>query len=469
MTDIPIVIICYNNYKYVENMIKQLITLNPNYAKDLIIVDNKSTCEKTKQYLCTLPYKVIYNSYNKGPWICPWCNEDIYNSLPDMFVLTDPDLELQANMPSNFVEILAELSNTYACNKVGCALDISDFDKMYQWKNPGENPGESHTIYDWEKRFWETKIDDPKYELYKAVVDTTLQLYNKRHSMYSQIRIAGNFTIKHLPWYRENKIYNVYENYQANALTTRISTNSKNILEYINTNYIKVTKNDQILFIENNTSDSNLTFWRDTYSYWEQERFRIFDRYLHPNKVFIDIGSWIGTTCIYASRKSKHVYCVEADRESIQSLQKNCELNCRNYTILHRAIFNIDNTDVRFGKNKFMSESKLNDSTSQIYIDEDSSENAYLIKTITLKSILENNKIDPHNISLIKVDIEGGEEFILEDLFQIQRAYEIPLYISFHNAWWTDTNLDRFSFLSEEAKYNIRMNPFISILFEGKA
>ena len=58
---------------------------------------------------------------------------------------------------------------------------------------------------------------------------------------------------------------------------------------------------------------------------------------------------------------------VEAEKISIQYLTDNCKINCDNVVIVNNAIFNEDDKDVLFGKNKFIPNSKLNDSTSQIY------------------------------------------------------------------------------------------------------
>ena len=109
----------------------------------------------------------------------------------------------------------------------------------------------------------------------------------------------------------------------------------------------------------------------------------------------------------------------------------------------------------------------MNDSTSQIYTEEESSDEFYSIKTVTLQSVIDNNNIKPNDISLIKVDIEGGEEFILNDLYNIHKTYNSPLYVSFHYDWWKDKNLNRFDFLTEHHKNNILNNPFISILFNS--
>ena len=40
--DIPILIISYNNYRYVDNTLKQIKKINENYYRNIIIIDNKA-------------------------------------------------------------------------------------------------------------------------------------------------------------------------------------------------------------------------------------------------------------------------------------------------------------------------------------------------------------------------------------------------------------------------------------------
>ena len=460
---IPIVIICYNNYKYVDNTINQFKKINKEYINYIQIVDNCSTCKDTIDYLTNTTCKVIYNKTNDGPWITPTKNEDIYNQLPSQFIMTDPDLEFNPNLPINFIEILIELSNKYKCRKIGFALDISDFNKMYD----DIYAAKILTIYEWEIRFWKNKLDDTNYELYKSEIDTTFCLVNKLYfDTNFDIRIAGNFTCKHLPWYKDNKLFTIHETYLLNKKTTNISGISKLIIPYMEKKYLRITENDELFLLENTESDKNIHFWKNIYSKWENETFAIFDTYLNKDKVFIDIGGWIGTTAMYGSRKSKHVYSVEADTKSFEDMSKNIQINCKkNYTLLNNAIFNVDDIQVKFGKNKFLQNSKLNDSTSQIYNENDTSNDYYLVNTITIKSIISKYNINTSEISLIKVDIEGGEEYILDDLYTMYKEYKIPLYISFHYSWWKNKDLRRFSFLTDHQKNSIYNNPFISLLF----
>lgn len=459
---LPIIIICHNNYKYVENTITQLIKINNELCNFIHIMDNNSTDEDTINYLKIQKYNIFYNKTNNGPWIDIQNNTYIYNLLPEKFILTDPDLEFNNNLPRNFIDIMDNLMDKYNCKKLGFALNILDVDNMHNGVYAYDK-----NISDYEKRFWESNINDSKYELYNAAIDTTFCLYNKKCDNISfNIRIAGDFTCKHLPWYINDGILNTYEKYKLYK-NKNISSISRLVIPYIESNYLKINKNKELFFIENNKNDINLNFWQNIFPQWENETFNIFDRFLQKDKIFIDIGGWIGTTCIYSSRKSKHVYVVEADYMSCIDLSNNCKINCDNVTIISNAIFNESNKTMLFGVNKFLNNSVNNDSTSQLYNLDISniSEKTYIVNTITLKDIIHNYCIDISKISLIKVDIEGGEEYILNDLYDIHIKNNTPLYISFHYLWWNDKNLNRFTFLSEQQKNNIIQFPFISLLF----
>jgi FkbM family methyltransferase len=461
--DIPIIIICYNNYLYVKNTLEQLLKINNKYYNNIQILNNKSTCLNTINFLKNIDVKVINNLENNGPWITSNNNKHIFDILPNKFIITDPDLEFNENIPSDFIEILSNLSDKYRTSKIGFALNISDFEKFYKEDSYHLNV----SIYDWEIRFWTSKIYDVNYELYDANIDTTFCLINKDNiDRFFNIRIAGNFTAKHLPWYVENNTYNIYDNYMNSITSSRFSTISNMIISHTENKYLKIYKNNELFLIENNEINQNLPFWKNIYSQWENETFEIFDKYLSKDKIFIDIGGWIGTTSMYGARNSKHVYSIEADNYSVDDMMINLKTNCKNnYTLINKAIFNIDNIKIKFGKNIHLENSKMNDSTSQIYSEDTSTNEYYLTETITMGNIIEKYQINVSEISLIKVDIEGGEENILNDLFDIHAKYSIPLYVSFHYTWWKDNNLNRFSFLSSDVKNQIISNPFTSILF----
>jgi len=462
--NIPIIIVCYNNYKYVENTLKQILNINKEYYRNIQILNNNSNCLNTINYLKNVDVHVINNIQNLGPWITYANNKHIYDLLPDKFILTDPDLKLNENIPNNFIEIMEKLSDKYKAYKIGFALDISDHHLFFSTTNYCCNK----SIYEYEKTYWQNKIEDNEYELYSAGIDTTFCFINKKNDVPNapQIRICDNFVAKHIPWYIENEIYNIYYNYINNINTTNISTMSKIIIEYINNNYLKINKNNELFLIKND--NINLSFWKDTYTQWKNDAFEVFDKFLSKDKIFIDIGDWIGATTMYGSRKSKHVYSIEADKLSFNDMKTNMMANCaNNYTLINKAIFNIDNIKVKFGKNMHLENSIICDTTSQFNSNDAISNEYYITETITLNSIIKNYDIDVNDISLINVDIDGAEENILNDLHDIHIKYRIPLFVSFYYSMWDDKNLDRFPFLSQSIKNKIITNPSISIIFHN--
>jgi hypothetical protein len=392
--NIPIIVVCYNNYKYVENMIGQIIRVNSNLEKNIIILDNKSTCEETINYLRSVQNRVIFNTENNGPWITREKNKIIYDQMPSKFILTDPDLELNPNLPHNFVEILVELSELYGCDRIGFALDISDSDKML----PGYYAS-GMDIKTWEEQFWGNKIQNTQYELYYAPIDTTFVLITKDYHPIN-IRVAGNFTAKHLPWYRENKLFNIYENFILNTKTTKISTTSNTIVGYIKNNFIQSSINNETFFIvksDDSTSDEYI-----------KNNFDNFDKFLDVNKIFVEIGAGQGQIALYAARKSKYIYATESDTNNFNYLQENCKNNIRNYQIFNENI----------------------------------NKNPQLFFT--------KNNIPYENVSLIKVNLHGKEEDILKELYELNELHNIPVLITINYEIWQDKNLNRFTFLSKE-------------------
>jgi FkbM family methyltransferase len=208
--------------------------------------------------------------------------------------------------------------------------------------------------------------------------------------------------------------------------------------------FLIIKEGVQYTFTDLTKCDKTKTWLKGHFHQWEPFTFKCFKLVSDNNKIAIDIGAWIGLTAIFLSTHFKHVICVEADKESVISLNSNLiSSGCTNYSIINKAVYNIE-TSVIFGTNAFMNNSRLNDSMSQIKSNITNTSD-YHIDTILLKSIIKDQDIT--NIGLIKVDIEGGEEYILSDLLLLIKEYKIPLLLSFHITWWKDKNIMRFSHL----------------------
>ncbi|MFA5999172.1 MAG: FkbM family methyltransferase [Candidatus Babeliales bacterium] len=213
--NMPVVIIGYNQYTYIKNMVAQL----EKYTSDIIIIDNNSSFEPLLNYYANdFKYTLLRQKINHGHTVVS--KNFIQNLVGDVYLMTDPDLKFNNNLPHNFIETLLEISNYFKAHKVGFALFIDSdqirTDVFYK----------GHDIKEWESAFWEKPLHYPNnssLELYEAPIDTTFCLVNKKFMSGAHIRIAGDYTCLHLPWFKDFKdsiTPNEYETYLKNNVST---------------------------------------------------------------------------------------------------------------------------------------------------------------------------------------------------------------------------------------------------------
>jgi glycosyltransferase involved in cell wall biosynthesis len=208
MSDTPIIVPVFNNPTYTRNMLGQLRRFD---LHNIYLIDNGSTSEEMQAFLDEAERLaiVVRTGQNRGP-------RDIvlsaasYECLPDVFCVTDPDLEFSPTLPEDFLAQLLSLTRKYKVGKAGMALRIDDSELMHDRKFRAN--GGSYHATEWEHQFWRDRIGhlDDENPIYRANIDTTFALYDKRffspNNFYDAIRVAGNFTCRHLPWYRESRI-----------------------------------------------------------------------------------------------------------------------------------------------------------------------------------------------------------------------------------------------------------------------
>ena len=149
--EIPVFIICYNNHLYVKQTIEQLKKYG---VHNIHVIDNNSPWVETQLYLNSIEHEVEVIRFAVN-----YTSHVIYNvlwdRLPDKFIVTDPDLLYHPEIPSNFIQILDDLSEKYQAYKVGFALDISEPEELYQ--DIYAKDDKEYTIHSWEEQFWNRK------------------------------------------------------------------------------------------------------------------------------------------------------------------------------------------------------------------------------------------------------------------------------------------------------------------------
>ena len=220
----PILIPFFNQPTYLRNMLSQLESLG--LRESVIVVDNLSTYPPAVALLDELEatgIEVLRWCENRGPRMI-FRDEALMARMPQYYCITDPDLELNPDLPRNFVEVLAQATESYMVGKAGFALDISDRNRMKTGLYD-HGPGVRCPIWEWEERFWTPDkcvgMTADGAPVYSTIVDTTFACYNKRFfrigNCISGVRVGGHYTARHLPWYRESIVPAEEETFYAQA------------------------------------------------------------------------------------------------------------------------------------------------------------------------------------------------------------------------------------------------------------
>lgn len=218
--DIPVIIPTFNTVTYARDMVRQLRNLGVN---NIILFDNGSTYAPMLDFLNSPgPGVTVFSgTTNQGPRHVI-TDEMCLALLPQYFCLTDPDLLFNQEMPYHFLQDLAEMTDKLQIGKAGLAIDINE---RHLLKQDSFLIGDSqYKIWEWEQQFWEIETDQTESgdKIYKAPIDTTLAVYNKKYfnpaTYLDAVRVAGRFTCRHRPWYPDSGLPKQEEDfYKAHA------------------------------------------------------------------------------------------------------------------------------------------------------------------------------------------------------------------------------------------------------------
>jgi FkbM family methyltransferase len=168
-------------------------------------------------------------------------------------------------------------------------------------------------------------------------------------------------------------------------------------------------------------------FWEEyRKSGWEPETYETFRRNLTDDTIYVDIGAWVGITLMWARVLGvKKIHAVEANPESYELLSRTVMENqllepCVDLT--NACVTNKDNELVRFGRGL--------SSASRIAKDGD-----YSVLTTRLSSYLNKNGLSGN--LFIKIDIEGAECLVIEDLANYL-ALGNKAFLALHPPFWED-------------------------------
>jgi GT2 family glycosyltransferase len=237
--DIPIVIPVFNTVSYLKLTMEQLEERG--LADKVIVCDNDSQYPPMVEYLEELSKtrNVVLWGENLGPRVYSE-NKDICRAMPKYFIVTDPDLILNKDMPKNFIDKMKRIVDMYNVSKVGLAIEIYDPEERKRFFNADQ-------VDRWERNYWLRKLEQypEKDPVYLAPIDTTFVLYNRDKFLSeidwvpgkmtcntSAIRIAGRFTCQHMGWWKDQPLTEEEHEFYKNTHTWSSTENEKKRMGY---------------------------------------------------------------------------------------------------------------------------------------------------------------------------------------------------------------------------------------------
>ena len=206
---------------------------------------------------------------------------------------------------------------------------------------------------------------------------------------------------------------------------------------------MEITKNNCSFFVSDDYS--KMWFSNNKLDTWEQDTFYILDYYKNTKKgIYIDIGSWIGPTVLYSANIYNKVIAIEPDPIALDRLKTNIRANTFENIIVVEKGLSFENGISEFGGNGVLgnSESTLLIANKEDYLSYPGThttihthDDVVKIQVITIETLIKEEKINPTDISLIKMDIEGGEKIVVPSLINFLKTHKPVFYISLHRCF----------------------------------
>ncbi len=156
----------------------------------VVILDNASDWGPLLEWYARCPFEVRHLRRNFGHR-APWLTGSVEAVTTPYYVVTDPDLDLQA-CPADLLDVLAQGLARYPwATKAGVGLEVEDIPSGYP----------SHElIRSTERSFWQDRLDG---RFFRAAVDTTFALYRRGVEPRGApaLRSDRPYVARHLPWY----------------------------------------------------------------------------------------------------------------------------------------------------------------------------------------------------------------------------------------------------------------------------
>eukprot|EP00746_Dinoflagellata_sp_MGD_P116592 gnl/MRDRNA2_/MRDRNA2_52421_c0_seq1.p1 gnl/MRDRNA2_/MRDRNA2_52421_c0~~gnl/MRDRNA2_/MRDRNA2_52421_c0_seq1.p1 ORF type:complete len:269 (+),score=42.22 gnl/MRDRNA2_/MRDRNA2_52421_c0_seq1:49-855(+) len=159
-------------------------------------------------------------------------------------------------------------------------------------------------------------------------------------------------------------------------------------------------------------------FWWHDYPEWEPNSFKVFQRFISPETVVLDIGSWIGLTALWEGYVAKKVIALEPIPKAFMELKMNLQMNpelAGRVEIINQAMGAED------GHKEMTNHGNSIDRIASL-ID---------VPIISINTLREKHP-ELESIGFVKIDTEGYERVIVPALEKFFKQKRPIAFISLH-------------------------------------
>jgi FkbM family methyltransferase len=187
-----------------------------------------------------------------------------------------------------------------------------------------------------------------------------------------------------------------------------------------------VTRDGHIFTVRDPDADSGqpheAAFWDQFQHSWETDTIGVLNERLRPGDVLVDVGAWIGPVSLYAAKLGAKVYAVEPDPVACHQLREHANWNDADITVWEGMVGAEAGTGW-IGRHPL---GALGDSMSSMLHATDRVE----VPALTLEGLFERFGLGA--CSLVKIDVEGGEEAILPQAAPFLATLRVPVMLATH-------------------------------------
>lgn len=158
--------------------------------------------------------------------------------------------------------------------------------------------------------------------------------------------------------------------------------------------------------------------WLGTY---ENRKAQELARVLEPGDVVLDIGAHVGYYTLLAARAVAphgHVHAFEPNPSNLEFLRQHIRLNAADEVVVWACAVSDRNGPAAFSRGSNRTMSHLRD------------DGELIVRSVSIDALLGNDEIQPP--SVLKIDVEGGEERVLEGASATLAEYRPDVFVATH-------------------------------------